>query len=175
MKRRDRNRRTAALNYSHLTLKAICNHKIDKLPPQTTIFNKVIPIIMHFFKFSPFKVNYFGLLCTSRKCLQQCKTRRQPIGNNISSDVEFTTAYHRIHDILLQIFDVIRSDNFWHHPIRCHVIYVSAFKHAFTVKHLKLAQKYFNYLCTSTGKKLSFIYTFSSAPPNWLRISKPGL
>ena len=39
---------------------AISDHKSEDLPPQMTIFNIVIPILMHFFTFSPVKVYYFA-------------------------------------------------------------------------------------------------------------------
>ena len=67
--------------------------KTDNLPRQMTIFNTVIPILVHFFTFLPFKVNYFAPSVSAFGIVKPNISQSQAAFHN---DVGFATVYCRI-------------------------------------------------------------------------------
>lgn len=78
-------------------------HKTDYLPPQMTVYRSVIPILMHFFTISSFKVYYTALKANTFGNVK-------PESANEKRRITMTSGSRQSQNIPPQIFDVIKSD-----------------------------------------------------------------
>ena len=72
----------------------ICNHKTDDLPPQMIILNTLIPILMNFFTFSPFKMYYFEPIATDFSSVEPDISQSE---TTFHIGVRFATVYRGIY------------------------------------------------------------------------------
>ena len=72
---------------------SICNHKTNNLPPQMTIFDTVIPILMHFLTFSLFKEFCYGPIASAFSNIKLNSSQSEAMFYN---DIGYVTVYRRI-------------------------------------------------------------------------------